>query len=73
MNEKFLKYLKPLWKHFFLTQINVLTNSSVQTKSQSSCYLNNNFTMLQKVFEDHIEFKKAQVKTQNIEIQKLVF
>ena len=43
-----LKYLKPLWKHVFLTRINVSPLVFVQTKSQSRCYINNNYKNVHK-------------------------
>ena len=45
---------------FFLTRIIVqksFTISLVCTKSQSTCYINNNYTNVKKVFEDHMKFK----------------
>ena len=45
---------------FFLTQINVqkcFAISLVRTKSQRAYYVYNNYTIIIKVFEDHIKFK----------------
>ena len=42
---------------FFLTRINVFIISLVRTKSQGTLHINNNYTNVIKVFEDHIEFK----------------
>ena len=40
MNEKFLKYLKPLWKTCFFWQKSIFLQTVIcQTKSQRSCYL----------------------------------
>ena len=52
---------------FFLTRIRVFVNRFMRTKSQGSCYIfvNINYTIAIKIFEDHIEFKIQQIKKES--------
>ena len=48
INEKFLKYLKLLWKHVFYDTNYCFINSLVRTKSQSKGQIYDNYAMLSK-------------------------
>ena len=50
LNEKFLKYLKPLWKYAFSATNLRFIITLVQTKSESTCYINSNYTNVRKSF-----------------------
>ena len=70
-NWKVFKILKTSLEACFFWQINVqkrFTISVVRTKSQSTWYINNNYTNVMQVFEDHIKFKN---RTESLLIKRI--